>query len=236
MFKPDGQPFKQVRFTSQSSSCWQATCVSIQGGSAGAVILTDLSGIPHAPSNWNHQSSPIWNHHQPNTTIKRTCSLKNHWWWLEIVMFFWGDIFVNIYIYIFYIYIYIFIYICVYIYIMYMCIYIYIYYVYVYIYILCICIYIYIMYMYIYIMYIYIYQNDPGNDRLQPESLKKISISGFRDQEAYRQRSLATGIRQGCSCWQPKEPKGTEGTETRQPKASHNQRLSETQKYEFRIW
>ena len=142
MFKPDGQPFKQVRFTSQSSSCWQATCVSIQGGSAGAVILTDLSGIPHAPSNWNHQSSPIWNHHQPNTTIKRTCSLKNHWWWLEIVMFFWGDIFVNIYISIYSIYIYIYLYMCIYIYIMYMCIYIY--YVYVYIYI-------YYVYVYIYI-------------------------------------------------------------------------------------
>jgi hypothetical protein len=58
-----------------------------------------------------------------------------------------------------------------------------------------ICAYIYNVYV-----YIYIYQNDPGNDRLQPESLKKISISGVRDQEAYRQRSLATGIRQGCSC------------------------------------
>jgi hypothetical protein len=71
MFKPDGQRFKQVRFTSQSSSCWQATCVSIQGGSAGAVILTDLSGIPHAPSLeppifTNLEPSPAKHNHKKN--------------------------------------------------------------------------------------------------------------------------------------------------------------------------
>ena len=123
----------------QRRSCQlQGTCVAIQRGSAGAVILTDLWShmLPATGTTNLHRYLELW----PTKTTDDDWKLSSVFW---------------------------------------------------------------VIYLYIYI-YIKMTQETIVSSLNFFEQIQLVP--GFRDQEAYRQRSLATGIRQGCSCWQPKEP------------------------------